>query len=203
MTFLFLVIALISAFFPWLDHPVAALSFNAYDLAEWVSLIPDVRNGSPPMIAPLLVRLTFAGLALCFALQAIRARRTPSRLFATLLTGFSLVWLVPPIEFFRNITRTQDTNHWQQAALLGITVLLIAALVILRRRLTLRIAAVLLIGLPLITAISAGIGTLMAAGHIRPLRLSPAHDAGFGIIVLVLALISATIATALPHPTKR
>ena len=33
-------------FLPWIPHRAAALTMGAYDLAEWVMLLPQVQDGS-------------------------------------------------------------------------------------------------------------------------------------------------------------
>ena len=41
-----LALAWIGYWGPWLDHPAAALQLNAYDLAEWITRLPEVRAGT-------------------------------------------------------------------------------------------------------------------------------------------------------------
>lgn len=41
---------------PWIVAPAASMTLNAYDLAEWASLIPAQRGTAPPLLVPLLLR---------------------------------------------------------------------------------------------------------------------------------------------------
>ena len=63
----FLLLALIAYSLPWVVGPGAALTLNAYDLAEWTSLHPAVRTAALPFaltfglrLLPLLVYMAFA-----------------------------------------------------------------------------------------------------------------------------------------------
>jgi peptidoglycan/LPS O-acetylase OafA/YrhL len=93
--------------FPWVTNPSAALSLNGYDLAEWTSLHPAVRDAAIPLLTTALLRLPLA----CFALLvAFGARRTWVSALGVLLISVSV--LRP--EFF---TALGDPNYRQQAAL--------------------------------------------------------------------------------------
>ena len=92
---------------PWLINPSAALSPNAYDLAEWTSLHPAVRDAAIPLLPTALLRLPLACLAL---LVAFTARRSLLSALVVLLLAVSV--LRP--EFF---TALGDPNYRQQAAL--------------------------------------------------------------------------------------
>src|SRR5512143_758636 len=70
---LWLFAALIAYYLPWIANRAAALSANAYDLAEWTSLHPAVRGASVPLVAPFLLRAVLGGLALLFGFRALRA----------------------------------------------------------------------------------------------------------------------------------
>src|SRR5260221_287867 len=62
-------LALIGYWLPWLTHPVAALRLNGYELSEWVTYLPGVRDGSLPL-SRLLFLLPLSCLALLLGLAA-------------------------------------------------------------------------------------------------------------------------------------
>lgn len=66
-----LLLAVLGYWLPWLTHPAAALRLNAYELSEWITFLPGVRDGSLSLTR-LQFLLPLAGLALLCALVAIR-----------------------------------------------------------------------------------------------------------------------------------
>ncbi len=66
-----LLLAAIGYWLPWLTHPAAALRLNGYELSEWITFLPGVRDGSLSLTR-LQFLLPLAGLALLCALVAIR-----------------------------------------------------------------------------------------------------------------------------------
>ena len=66
-----LLLALVGYWSPWLTHPIAALRLNGYELSEWVTFLPGVRDGSLPL-SRLLLLLPLACLSLLFGLVASR-----------------------------------------------------------------------------------------------------------------------------------
>src|SRR3954447_8632359 len=93
--------AIIAYYLPWLSSAAAALSYNAYDLAEWVSLNPASRNGSIPLLAPFLLRAVLGGLSLIVCVRALKARTANVQLAFALLALTMATPLFPPLEFFR------------------------------------------------------------------------------------------------------
>jgi hypothetical protein len=104
---IYVLIALMLALylFPWLVNPGASLTPNAYDLAEWASLHPAVREAN--LLTSFLLRLPLACLALTVAFTG---QRSPLR--ALVMVALSLAVLRP--EFF---TALGDPNYQQQAGL--------------------------------------------------------------------------------------
>ena len=72
-----LLLALVGYWLPWLTHPAAALRLNGYELSEWVTFLPAVRDGSSPLTR-LVFLLPLAALALLCALAAARPASTLS-----------------------------------------------------------------------------------------------------------------------------
>ena len=98
---------------PWLINPGVGLTSNAYDLAEWASLHPEVRNQSPSLLTSLLLRLPLVIFALMVALHI---GITPKKHLAGI--GLFLLLAVaslPPLEFL-TVARN-DPNYQQQFVL--------------------------------------------------------------------------------------
>src|SRR5437870_3045187 len=72
-----LLLALVGYWLPWLTAPAAALRLNGYELSEWITFLPGVRDGSLPLNR-LVFLLPLACLALLFALAAARPAPTLS-----------------------------------------------------------------------------------------------------------------------------
>lgn len=62
--------ALLGYWTPWLTHPAASLRLNGYELSEWVTFLPGVRDGTLP-IAYLPLGLYFARLAFLIPLACL------------------------------------------------------------------------------------------------------------------------------------
>ncbi|MFN7208793.1 MAG: hypothetical protein ACK4P1_00175 [Aggregatilineales bacterium] len=165
-----LFIALIGYYVTWINNPAAALSANAFDLAEWVGLIPAVRYAEPPMSAPFALRAALVCLAWLFALRSAASERLGARIG---LGGIALalaVSLRPPIAFFRG--ETADPNYRQLAALCLIGLIGVGAFIGLggrgrARRLWLWLA----LPIALIGGVSAVLGLRGALEALAPLRI--------------------------------
>src|SRR5438477_2332337 len=101
LRFPWLLAALAAYYLPWINNRAAALSANAYDLAEWVSLHQAVRDASIPNLAPFLLRAVLGGLALLFAVRALKALSGRARWAYSFLALLLAVTLLPPLDFFR------------------------------------------------------------------------------------------------------
>lgn len=121
-----LLTALIGYYATWINNAAAALSANAFDLAEWVGIIPAVRYADPPMGAPFALRLALVMLAWLFALHGAAAQRLSGRVIFGVIGLALAVSLRPPIAFFRG--ETADPNY-QQLALLCLLALIGVALI--------------------------------------------------------------------------
>jgi len=115
-----MLLALVGYWTPWLTHPAAALRLSGFDLAEWITHLPGVMDGSLP-----LSRLSFltplACLALLLALEAARLHRAdgaarrgwrrymprrPAALGCLVLALICAFRVMPPYEAFR------DSAYW-------------------------------------------------------------------------------------------
>jgi hypothetical protein len=107
--------ALIGYYVTWINNRAAALSANAFDLAEWIGIIPAVRYAEPPLSAPFALRAALVSLAWLFALRGALAQRFAVRAAMSVIGLALAVSLRPPIAFFRG--ETGDPNYQQLAAL--------------------------------------------------------------------------------------
>lgn len=162
-----LFIALIGYYVTWINNSAAALSANAFDLAEWVGLIPAVRYAQPPMSAPFALRAALVCLAWLFALRSAASERLGARIGLGGIAVALAVSLRPPIAFFRG--ETADPNYQQLAALCLIGLIGVGALVGLSkgRRIGLWLAP----PIALIGVLSAGLGLRSALEALAPLRI--------------------------------
>lgn len=113
------VLALITYTLPWVTGKGPALTFGAYDFAEWTSLHPASHAQNPTLLTPLLLRLPLALLTLALAFGAARGASSRRRLILGLLAVVMAAALFPPLEFV-TVAR-EDPNFRQQALLAGLT----------------------------------------------------------------------------------
>lgn len=124
MLIVLLLIGLLGYVLPWAVGPTAPMTLNAYDLAEWASLHPAQRHGTPPLLAPLLLRAQLVILSLTFALTA---SRLPWKSISTTAIFVLALAQLPPFEYVYDIA---NLNYRQQFALALAS--LIASLVAIR-----------------------------------------------------------------------
>lgn len=110
---------------PWLINPAVGLTANAYDLAEWASLHPEVRNQTPSLLTSLLLRVPLVIFGLMIALNIGVNRKKH-------LTWISLFLLVavasfPPLEF---LTVARSDPNYQQQFMLFLSTLIIGGVAI-------------------------------------------------------------------------
>lgn len=120
--YVWLVVALVAYSLPWQWHPAAALTLNAYDLAEWHSVLAASRNSLQALVVSLCLRLPLLVMGVVFAAHTLRTNNT----WLKLLNGFVILLVIiaqlPPLTALPNIF--SDTNNTQQAALAGFMLLL-------------------------------------------------------------------------------
>jgi len=98
---------------PWAAAASSALTFSAYDLAEWTSLIPGVRYGAEPMAAPGQLRAVLIVFTLLIALLPRRRRSAAGALSAAAALALVIAQL-PPLEYFMDAGFHADVNYGQQ-----------------------------------------------------------------------------------------
>jgi hypothetical protein len=179
-----LLAALIGYYATWINNAAAALSANAFDLAEWVGIIPAVRYADPPLVAPFALRLALVMLAWLCALHGAAAQRLLGRAVFGVIGLALAVSLRPPIAFFRG--ETADPNYQQLALLCLVGLLGVALISVLGWRGIGRRWWWRLIGLPLglIGILSALIGLSGALEAFARLQIPTPLGAG-GILYLI------------------
>lgn len=179
--------ALVAYYLPWLSNRAAALSANAYDLAEWVSIYPPVRGGDgtlPPLFAPFLLRAVLGGLGLLFGWNALRSQAArPLRIFSGALGLCLAITLLPPPDFFRG--GWDDSNYRQQFFLaIGTLILLGLGLFLRQRDSWLRLGQLIIAVLCTLMAV---VGEILALNVVRALGVSA--PVGIGVILMVGCLV--------------
>ncbi len=169
------IIALYACTLPWVSNPGAALSLSAYDLAEWTSLVPTIRAGSPPLLPTLLLRLPLLWLAWLVALQP---GQRWGRGLAVLIAA---VALLPPLQFVKT---PDDINYRQQFILAGLT--LVVGLLGVSDR-WVRWHGVLALAIAVVGAIGALVGTTQGYTLMRDYQLPV--QIGLGGIVFTMSLV--------------
>jgi purine-cytosine permease-like protein len=178
--------ALVACYLPWIANRAAALTANAYDLAEWTSLHPAVRGASIPLVAPFLLRAVLGGLALLFGFRALRALSGWLRLVYAALALILALTLLPPLEFFRGAW--DDSNYRQQFFLSVGTLIGLGALAAAGQRFRtaphlLRRTEAIVSALALLSGL---IGEFLAQNVIRSLKIDA--PLGMGVVLLVICL---------------
>ncbi|MCA0453060.1 MAG: hypothetical protein LCI00_03705 [Chloroflexi bacterium] len=114
----FLLIALIGYVLPWIVTPANGMQMGAYDLAEWSSLVPSVRQTAPFLWISLALRLPLAIIG--FLLSIVLSIKN-FRIAVAALVIMSIA-LLPPLEFFT--TYHDDPNYRQQFIIAASTLLI-------------------------------------------------------------------------------
>jgi len=119
------VVAAVGYALPWATATASALTFSAYDLAEWTSLIPGVRYGVEPMAVPGQLRAVLISLTLLVVLLPARRKSTFGVVSAVAAIALVVAQL-PPLEYFMGAGFRADVNYGQQftfslLALIGAT----------------------------------------------------------------------------------
>ena len=175
-----LLAALVAYLQPWIIAQAGSMSLNAYDLAEWASLIPAQRGTSPPLAAPLLLRLQ--PLILTLLLSLIASGRKGMALSAAAICLLAIAQL-PPFEYIYDIN---NLNYRQQFVLAAASLVAGLGLLLLRRR---WITTMLLPALAIVGIAAAALGLSEAMALYSQFGLAAAPGAGLWIMGLCYALL--------------
>jgi len=161
---------------PWIINPGAGLSFGAYDLAEWASLHPAVRESNPMLLTSLFLRLPLACLGLLLTIGIFSEKIWP-RLMLLSLIAFALL---PPLEFFTQYR--DDPNYRQQFFLAGSTMIIGVLSIAVKRKGSVKL---LVITLVMIGAISSLWGLIQGYSLMRTFDL-PVQITFAGIALMIV-----------------
>lgn len=175
-----LLIALLAYALPWTIAPSHALSLNAYDLAEWMSIHPSGQTSNPILLVPFLLRLPLACIALLIN-WTMPTHRFSAAWWCKILGILALsVMLLPPLEF---LSDHENLNYIQQ-----FTLTLIAFTGAFWRLLGIKYLKSLTWIVAFIAAAAAMWGTLQASMEMRSL-LQVDIQLGAGSVFLTAAFI--------------
>ncbi len=176
-------LALIGYLSPWLSTPASSLSLGAYDLAEWSSLHPVVRQTTPFLWTALALRIPLAVLGILLAAYVGKAlHRRPIAIICLLVAAIALL---PPLEFF---TTFRDDPNYRQQFMLAILTLVIGILTAIGqpKRLQIRILA----ALSIVGALSSIIGLYQAQNLIQGYDLPTTAGSGGILTSVALAVVA-------------
>ncbi len=167
---------------PWALAPSAALTLQAYDLAEWASLHPAQAAALPALPVSLLLRAQLVLLSALMGLLAADAKRRWALLIALLAIA-----QLPPLEWLLD---PGNLNYRQQMAMAASSLILgFAAL----RLPVSRLSAALIAALSLAGIAAAIIGAQQALSLFAQLNMTASAGAGPPLLCgsyLGLALLS-------------
>lgn len=166
---------------PWLVVPSGPMTLNAFDLAEWASLIPAQRGTSPPLLAPLLLRLQLVMLCLILGVMAAGRKRMAITAVAICLLATAQL---PPFEFVRDIN---NLNYRQQFGLAAASLVAGFFLLPLASR---RVSTFVMLALAAVGILTAALGLSEAEALYRQFQLDAAPGAGIWIVGLSYAGLS-------------
>lgn len=167
---------------PWIVASSGPMTLNAYDLAEWASLIPAQRGTSPPLAVPLLLRTQPVLLSLLLGLIAVGRREMAISAIAICLLAIAQL---PPFEYVYDIN---NLNYRQQFVLAGVSLVAGFALLPLKRG---RISAILKLALAIAGVVTAALGLSGAMALFSQYGLAAADGAGIWIMGLCYAAMIA------------
>ena len=180
--FALIVAALCGYALPWIVAPSGSMTLNGHDLAEWASLVPTQRATSPPLLAPLLLRLQPLVLSLLLGGIAVGCRGMAMSAAAICLLAAAQL---PPFEFVYDIN---NLNYRQQFGLAAFS-LIGGWRLIHRKSRRLSLMAVLFIAAAGLA--TSAFGLSMALGLYGAFELDAIAGAGFWVVGLSYAGLSA------------
>ncbi len=130
LVLLYALLALAAYHLPWHTHPAAAFSNNAFDLAEGVSLHPDVRAETPALLTSLLLRLPLILIGLIVGLSAGRLGAGRWQWIWRAVAILVILRLNPPVDFYPfggGSTNDRQLGYLMFGGLIAVSAIMIAA----------------------------------------------------------------------------
>lgn len=155
------------------------MTLSAFDLAEWASLIPAQRATSPPLLAPLLLRLQLVMLCLILGTVADSRAKAATAAIAILLLA---VAQLPPFEYVYDIN---NLNYRQQFFLAVASLIGGFAAIPLRQQ---RLVTLATIVLPIVGLVTSIAGLTQTEALYRQFQLGA--TIGAGIVILSLSYLA-------------
>ena len=120
--YLWLAIALIAYSLPWQWHTTHTLTLNAYDLAEWQSVLASSQDSLAALVASLSLRLPLLVMTVVFAYLTRGAADNLHLIARWIIIGLLIIAQLPPLTALTSIFR--DANNAQQFTLAGLSLLM-------------------------------------------------------------------------------
>ena len=166
-----------------LSTPASSLNLGAYDLAEWSSLHPIVRQTTPFLWTSLALRVPLAILGVLLAAYISKTfHRTSFAIVCLLITAIALL---PPLEFF---TIYRDDPNYRQQFILALLTLIIGLPVQIWE--SERPARLILIALCILGVLSSSTGLYQAQNLLQGFDLHPAIGSGGVVTCIALAALA-------------
>jgi len=167
---------------PWIVASSGPMTLNAFDLAEWASLVPAQRVTSPPLIVPLLLRTQLLLLSLLLGVIAVGRKEMAIAALAICLLATAQL---PPFEYVYDIN---NLNYRQQFILAAVSLVAGLLLLPLGRR---WIALAVKLALAISGIGTAALGLSGAMALFSHFELAAAQGAGIWILILCYAAVIA------------
>ncbi len=100
---------------PWISSRSVGLTMDAFDLAEWTSLNPEVITSSPSLLTTLLLRLIPLFIITILAINTPPPRKSYSWWTSAFITLVVAIAMFPPLEFLTS--DYGNINYRQQFAI--------------------------------------------------------------------------------------
>lgn len=179
LSIVFLVVAVVGYFIPWIITSAGGLQMGAYDLAEWSSLVPSVRQSAPFLWTSLALRLPLAIIGVLLSISIA----TTHRRWSSVVLIVTVIALLPPIEFF---TIYRDDANYRQQFIIALFVLIVGGAGILRRATNKR--RWIIISLSILACVASGIGISQAYRLMQNFRLPISF--GVGGVITTMSLVA-------------
>ncbi len=187
---LILLLATLSFFVPWAWHSDAALSPAARELAEWTTLLPQIRSGAPALFPSFLLRASLTMLAVLWGTHAHFTASKWGRLWRQFAALLLALLLLPPPDFLSSAQA--DPNYQQQFVLSLSAIIAISLLVIFDRKLPRAAAYGIGVSGAVLAALLGGAGLAAGIDSLNSLKVAIVPGPG-GLLFISFVVILAAV----------